>query len=269
MRQLINALLKYKNPLLYVGLLTISLIFLNQRSFYHNSVFSKISLSISSGLGSYKKDFSNYFRLIKINNQLTKENEKLKSLELIYNENKNLKLDKIESFGFNVIIARIIKNSYNNARNYIIIDKGIEDQIEVEMGVISNDGIIGVINQTTEKFSSILSILHRDFKFNVSFKKNGVFGSLSWKGNNPKKMELEDISTLNSVSIGDTIVTGGMSDYFPYGIPIGSISKLKKPEFEGYYDIEVDLFSNLTQKEFVYVLKNKDLDEIKKLNVNE
>ena len=60
-----------------------------------------------------------------------------------------------------------------------------------------------------------------------------------------------------------------MSDYFPYGIPIGIVSKVIRPEFEGYYDIEIELFSNLTQKEFVYIIENKNLNQIKKLNNDE
>ena len=39
----------------------------------------------------------------------------------------------------------------------------------------------------------------------------------------------------------------------------------KKPELEGYYDIDIELFSNLTQKEFVYVLKNKKKEQLNKL----
>ena len=150
-----------------------------------------------------------------------------------------------------------------------MIDKGQANGIKTDKGVISSDGIIGIVNQTTENFSSILSLLHRDLKVNVSFKKNGAYGSMSWRSNHPKKMKLDDISTLNPVSIGDTIVTGGMSDYFPYGIPLGTVSKIERPKFEGYYDIDIELFSNLTQKEFVYVIKNINLDQIEKLNPNE
>ena len=32
-----------------------------------------------------------------------------------------------------------------------------------------------------------------------------------------------------------------------------------------YFDIEIELFSNLTQKEFVYVVKNKKIDQLKQL----
>ena len=78
-------------------------------------------------------------------------------------------------------------------------------------------------------------------------------------------MKLDDVSTLNPVAVGDTIVTGGMSDYFPYGIPIGTILNFEKPKLEGYYDIEIELFSNLTLKEFVYVVKNKKIDQLKQL----
>jgi rod shape-determining protein MreC len=137
--------------------------------------------------------------------------------------------------------------------------------MKIEMGVISSDGVIGVINQVTSNFSSVLSILHRDLKINAGFKKNGAYGSLFWEGSHPRIMKLDDVSTLNPVAVGDTIVTGGMSDYFPYGIPIGTILNFEKPKLEGYYDIEIELFSNLTLKEFVYVVKNKKIDQLKQL----
>ena len=171
----------------------------------------------------------------------------------------------VDTFNFEVTSAKIIKNSFNKANNYLIINKGYEDGVIEDMGVISTDGVIGVVNESRAHHSSVISILHQEIKVNVSFKKNGAYGSLSWPGIHPKKMTLDDISTINSVSVGDTIVTGGMSAYFPFGIPIGVVSKFVQPKTEGYYQIEVDLFSNLTQKEFAYVIKNKDLDEIKKL----
>ena len=262
MRQLINALLKYKNTLLYLGLLIISLIFLNQRSFYHQSIFSSAALIISSKLNPAGKNISNYLDLSKNNEKLLAENIKLKALELIRFNEQSPKNNAIDTFGFEVFGARIVKNSYNLARNYLIIDQGHQEGIELEMGVISSDGVIGIINQVTADFSSVISILHRDLKINAGFKKNGAYGSLSWQGDHPKRMKLDDVSTLNPVMVGDTIVTGGMSDYFPHGIPIGKVFSFEKPEVEGYYHIEIELFSNLTKKKFVYVLKNKKKDQL-------
>lgn len=266
MRQLINALLKYKHTLLYLGLLIISLIFLNYRSFYHQSIFSKTALAISSNFNSINQNISNYWNLAEINEKLLLENKKLKALELEAFNRQSKQKFRLNPYEFEVFTAKIIKNSYNEVRNYLIIDKGYKDGIEVEMGVISSDGIVGIVNQVTSDFSSVLSILHRDLKINAGFKKNGAYGSLFWQGNHPKKMKLLDVSTLNQVVVGDTIVTGGMSDYFPYGIPIGKVIGFEKPELEGYYDIDIQLFSNLTQKEFVYVVKNKKIDQLKQLD---
>jgi len=83
MRQLINAILKYKNTLIYLGLLILSLIFLNQRSFYHQSIFSNASLVLSSNFNLIGKNFANYIDLAEQNEKLLAENEKLKTLELI------------------------------------------------------------------------------------------------------------------------------------------------------------------------------------------
>jgi rod shape-determining protein MreC len=265
MRQLINALLKYKNTLIYLGLLIISLVFLNQRSFYHQSVFSSTALSLSSKFNMAGQNLSSYLDLAKNNEKLIAENIKLKTLELIHFTEKFPKKRAIDTFAFQVMGARIIKNSYNRARNYLIIDQGYKDGIETEMGVISSDGVVGIVNQVTADFSSVISILHRDLKINASFKKNGAYGSLSWQGKHPNRMKLNDVSTLNPVMEGDTIVTGGMSDYFPHGIPIGKVFNFQKPELEGYYDIDVELFSNLTQKKFVYVLKNTNKDQLNQL----
>jgi rod shape-determining protein MreC len=266
MRQLFNALIKYKNTLVYLGLLALSLVFLNLRSFYHQSIFSNAALSFSSNFNLITHNISSYINLSESNKKLLLENEKLKALELERFGEQSLKNITLDSFGFEVSGARIIKNSYNRARNYLIIDKGHKDGIEVEMGVISSDGVVGIVNQVTADFSSVLSLLHRDLKINAGFKKNGAYGSLSWQGNHPKRMKLLDVSTLNTVAIGDTIVTGGMSDYFPYGIPIGTVLDFKKPQLEGYYDIDIELFSNLTQKEFVYIMRNNKLDQLKQLN---
>ena len=265
MRQLINALLKYKNTLLYLGLLIISLVFLNQRSFYHESIFSSVALTFSSKFNKVGKSVSSYLDLANNNKKLIAENIKLKALELIHFTEKSDKDRTIDSFAFQVLGARIIKNSYNSARNYLIIDQGFKHGIETEMGVISSDGVVGIVNQVTADFSSVISILHRDLKINAGFKKNGAYGSLSWQGKHPKRMKLNDVSTLNPVVLGDTIVTGGMSDYFPQGIPIGKVFNFQKPEFEGYYDIDIELFSNLTQKEFVYILKNMKKGQLNKL----
>ena len=107
MRQLINALLKYKNTLLYLGLLILSLIFLNHRSFYHQSIFSNAFLVISSNFNLLGKNFSSYMSLSENNEKLRAENIKLKALELIHFNKQSTRNMVIDSFDFEVFGARI------------------------------------------------------------------------------------------------------------------------------------------------------------------
>ena len=112
MRQIFNALLKYKNTSLFLGLLFISFLIVNQRSFYHKSVFSAIGLGISSNFYGVSKGVSDYLNLRKTNVDLVKENNKLKALELIYFQNQVLKQKTLDTFNFEVTSAKIIKNSF-------------------------------------------------------------------------------------------------------------------------------------------------------------
>ena len=84
-----------------------------------------------------------------------------------------------------------------------------------------------------------------------------------WEGNTPDKVTLTDISIINKIDIGDTIVTGGMSTYFPEGIPIG---KVIEAENDGiYYSLIVELINNMTNLDNVYIIENIDKSEINSL----
>jgi rod shape-determining protein MreC len=164
-----------------------------------------------------------------------------------------------------VIDANVIKNSYLNQRNILIIDKGHEDGITSEMGVISDQGIIGVVKSVSKNYSSVISILNQDLKINVRLKNSSAFGSLSWKGTNPNDFQIDDVVISSSVIKEDTIITGGMSSFFPLGIPLGKISNYEADIKSGYYKINASLFEDPSQVYYVYVVENFDIEEIKKI----
>jgi rod shape-determining protein MreC len=68
-----------------------------------------------------------------------------------------------------------------------------------------------------------------------------------------------------TIKIGDTVVTGGMSSYFPLGIPVGTISSFDRNSKNDFYTIDVDLFEDPSQVYYVYILRNEDREEINTL----
>ena len=263
MQQLINAILRYRNALIFAALLSISFIFLNNKSDYHQTQLSQIELWFSGNIFQAQTNVKDYFSLQKENLKLTKENTLLqqKLLQL-----RQLQQEPVEKLNFQVLQARVIKASFNQARNMLVLNKGAEDGVTPEMGIMSSEGIVGVTKTAVTHYSSGLSLLHKDLRINAKLKNTNAFGSLFWPGDKPNMMKLTDIATINSISIGDTIVTGGMSNYFPENIPIGKVFNFSILPSKRYYEIDVQLFHNFTTTGNVYLIKNPDKEEIESLN---
>ena len=260
MQQIINAILRNKTFILFITLLFLSLIFLRNRSLYHQSKFNKISIEFTGRLFNISASFKEYLNLKKTNEALFYENKKLIEKKINSKEHLNEFNDL-----YHVFNGKIVKNSIKSSKNYLIINKGKKDSIYKEMGVISSRGIIGVISSVSKNYSSVISVLNTDLQINAKFKKNNAFGSLNWDGKKINQLKLYDIPVINDVRIGDTIVTGGMSTYFPDGIFIGLVSNYSFIAGKGYYNIDVELNNSIGNEVNVYIINNLNQLEIKNL----
>ena len=133
------------------------------------------------------------------------------------------------------------------------------------MGAITSEGVVGIIKSVTDNYASIISLLNTDLRLNAILKNSSTIGSITWDGINSKILKLNDIPLSSSVKVGDTVVTGGMSFYFPKGIPIGSIVNYDNSSLEGYYDIDVSVFNDFSSLSSLYILERTDNEEIKTL----
>ena len=163
--------------------------------------------------------------------------------------------------------ATVIKNSYSNSKNYITIDKGKKDGIKQDLGVITSKGIVGIIDNTSQNYSRVISILNTKSRINAQLKSSNHIGSLVWNTKSPEFAQVKDISKFALVKIGDTIITGGQSTIFPKGIPIGTIDTFSLDPSGDTYTLDVKLFNDMTNIGYVYVITNSDSQEIKSLQV--
>ncbi len=264
MQWILNILIQYKKSFLFIFLLGIGILFSSYRSAFHQTKINTLGIAFSGKMHDILNSSKSYFELNKLNQNLLEENNELRKQLLYYKQQNPIPNDSNAEHlvKYSVKPATVIKNSYSKARNIIILNKGTIDGVTKDMSVIGPKGIIGIINQTSTHYSSVISILHQDFKVNAKLMNSSAFGSLTWGGADPFKMNLEDVPTINPIAKGDTIVTGGMSSYFPKGIPIGVIHKFEKPVSGGYYSIEIELLNNLTDLEYVYIIEHKDRAEI-------
>lgn len=272
MQQIINFVIRNKTALLFLLLFGISLALTIQSHSFHKSKFINSANFITGGIYEGASGITSYFDLRTENELLQAENERLKALlynrEVVYSD--SIVEDSI-SGKYRLISARISKNSYSSTNNYITLNKGANDGIKQDFGVITSNGIVGIVENVSGNYSSVISILNSKSKINAKLRNSNHIGSLQWNGKTPHMVQLTDISKFAEIKVGDTVSTGGQSTIFPRGILIGTISDYKLDVGGDNYVIQVKLFNDMTNLGHVYIIENIDAPEIKKLQnpVNE
>ena len=247
---------------------SIGVVLLVQNNTYQKTQFAGLTHSISGNFEKKLAKFKSYLSLQKENRQLIQENNKLynmvKSLVTINYGEQFYNIDTTSHRKYAFIGAKVINNSTNKQFNYITLDKGSKDGIQPDMAVVCNEGIVGVVKEVSDHFSSVISFLNRNLKLSAKLKKSGHFGSLEWTGIGHEIANLKDIPHNIDVKVGDTIVTSGYSAMFPEGYMIGVVSNL---ELKGgnYYDIKVKLSTDFKNLRNVQVIENFYRSEQKKL----
>jgi len=263
MQRIIDSILNHKDVLVFLILLLLSLYLLIDSNYFHKSKLNNFSDNFSKVILKESSSIEDYLNLRNENKKLVKENLRLNNIVFSKKEIPNDSLLNNSKYFFSA--AKIITNNFSFTKNYLIIDKGLKHGVEKEMGVTSSTGIIGIIMEVSDNYSSVMSILNTNSKINAKINKTFHFGTLEWDGNDPRILNLNDVPKIANIKIGDSVNTGGMSTIFPENLNIGVISKIDSKMAGNYYDIEVKLTNDMTSARNVYIINNNHKNEIDNL----
>ncbi|OAZ04064.1 rod shape-determining protein MreC [Flavobacterium succinicans] len=269
MQQIFNFITRNSYRILFLLLLGISLTLTIQfHSFHRSKVISSANV-VSGSIYKEINETKEYLNLRKENEDLALENAMLRSLLFQVKDSAFMsKLDTIKGVKpSDIVVAKVIKNSYSVYENYLTLDAGAKQGIKPDMAVINSLGIVGITDDTSENYSTVISILNKKSRINAKIKKSNHFGSLIWDGKSTGFVQLVDVPRLATIHKGDTVVTGGQSVIFPENINIGTIHRVfrDKDNQTNFYTLEVKLFNDMTNLGHVYILKSKGKEEITKL----
>lgn len=268
MQQIFNFIFKNSYRLLFLLLLGISLTLTIQAHSFHKSKVITSANFLTGGVYSQLNAVDEYFSLRSRNEELATENARLKSI--LFNQKDSLDIEMADSLPgvkrMNVFVSKVIHNSYNTHENYLTLNSGARDGLKVDMGVINDLGIVGIVEKTSPRYATVLSVLNVKSKINAKFKKSNHFGSLIWNGKSTGFVQLIDVPRLAStIRKGDTVVTGAESRIFPENINIGTVHKIYIDDKTNYYTIDVKLFNDMTNLGHVYIIKNNQREELLQL----
>ena len=266
MRNLIRFILNNHFIILFIVFETVSLLLVFQRNNYQQAFAFNLSRNISGYVNSNIFSFRQYMDLHEANRALLEENELLRnsllsSYKLKIPAAAGVEFDSAWDQQYNFISARVIANSVNKQNNFISIDKGYIHGVKPDMGVISGEGVVGIVTGVSDNFSTVIPLLNIDLRISSRLKNTGYFGSLYWDGKDPETVILEDIPHHVTLNPGDSVVTSGFSAIFPEGIMIGTVTGF---DIEGgnFYTITVNLSNDFRRLNYAYVIEDKFREEL-------
>ncbi len=250
---------KYNAFFLFLIFFTISLILLiNNNSYQRASVWNSSNQIVGTA---YERvnELNSYLILRKTNDSLAAENARLKNLlkSSFYEDGLNEVTvnDSVLKQQYTYTVAKVINNSVHQKNNYLTIDKGSKHGIKKGMGVTSATGVVGIILNTSENFSTVRSFLHEETKISATVE--GNIGSLVWGDGNydSRYALLKDIQSHLNIRKGARVITSEFS-LFPQGTNIGYVIESTSKYGNNALNIKIKLDTDFAKLQYVYVVIN-------------
>jgi len=250
---------KYNAFFLFLIFFTISLILLiNNNSYQRASVWNSSNHIVGTA---YERvnEFSSYLILRTTNDSLAAENARLKNLlkSSFYDDSLRQVTvnDSVLKQQYTYTVARVINNSVHQKNNYLTINRGSKHGIKKGMGVTSATGVIGIVLNTSENFSTVRSLLHTETKISASVE--GNIGSLVWGDGNydSRYALLKDIQSHLNIRKGARVLTSEFS-LFPQGTNIGYVTESDSKDGNSALNIKIKLDTDFAKLQYVYVVIN-------------
>lgn len=259
MKNLLNFL--YKNNFFFVFLFLeiICFFMMVKNNGYQGSSILNSSNKISAKIYEVEASTKEYLLLKDENERLAKMNTfLLNRIKLGYSAiplKSYKKNDTLYKQEYEFMSGKVINSSVNKRNNYLTLNVGEAQGITQDMAVITSDGIIGIVKDVSENFSSAMSILHKDVRVNCQLKKDGTYGPLIWDGLDYRFSNLTDIPTHAKIKKGDTVITSSLSGIFPEGIMVGTVENYEQRPNESFYTVKVKLSADLKKVNHVSIIK--------------
>lgn len=243
---------------------------LRNRGPMQNFFFSKGAHSVMASLWGGCESIGAYFSLKTANDALAYENF------VLTRELRNYKamahramLDSLSGTftdvdGFHYQPADIVKISRNSQHNYLIIGQGSEDGVMPRSGVITSNGVVGIVDEVSRHHSFVISLMNTELNVSARLGTEGAVGPLAWDGVSSSGAYLSEIPLQYKFAPGDTVYTSGYSSIFPADIPLGVTAESRIVN-GATYEIKVNLFQDFNSVRYAIIATNLGRAEITEL----
>ena len=262
---------QYFTFLSFLLLQVLSIILLTTSSKTHETFFGSIANEVTGKINSKFSNLRSYFTLQETNQLLVEENARLRnalSVNILFTDSSRIVIkdstlkDTVgRSRKYIYLPAKVIGNTYTLQNNYLMLERGSLQGIKKGMSVIGQTGIVGVVVETSNNISKVMSLLHRNSKVSAMLKKDNSAGSIEWDGTDPSYLILRNVSKSAKVNKGDSVITSTYSSNFPSHLFIGTVAVINADPSSNFYTLKVKTATNFFTIQYVNVIENIRYEE--------
>lgn len=276
MRNLFNFILRNSHWLVAILLVAFSFYLIFAHNSYQRSVYLTSANNVVGWFYATTHRVTSFFHLKKSNARLLERNAELEKefyalkaqLDSLLAPDSLVVQAFIPDSGaspqFDFIPAEVVNLSFSGVNNFITLNKGAAQGIKPDMGVISQDGIVGVVSNVSSNFSVVIPVINPKFRLSAKLKNSENYGSVSWDGKNIRQAQLRELPKHELFQQGDTVLTS-FSRIFPRNVIIGFVQDIGISGDDNFKTFNVQLATDFYSLQDVLVIADMFYEEQKTL----
>jgi rod shape-determining protein MreC len=275
MRNIFLFIRRYFHFLFFLFLQILSLSFLFRFNKLHEAAFLGVASEVTGKVNEKYNNVEYYFKLRKANESLVEENITLRKLlrsnyamadsgtvQVV----DSIRVDSLLKFRkYDYLQAKVVGSFVTTQTNFFTVHRGTEQGVKADMAVIGPNGIVGRVVNTSGNFSTVMSMLSRQFKVDAKLKRTGDRGTISWDGVSPLYIQMRNIPKSVKLQKGDSVLTSELSSIFPPNIMVGTVDAVLNDPSTNFYTLRLKPSTNFTNVQHVYLVANLQREEQLKL----
>jgi len=168
---------------------------------------------------------------------LEMENQRLREQEAENSRLRDLLAFK-NKFEYKMLPGEIIGRDPSSWFKTILVDKGENDGVEKDAGVITPAGVVGKVIDVTGNSSKVLLITDVNSYVDAIIKRSRTRGVVV--GYRQNMCNLSYVLKTEDIALGDSIVSSGLNSIYPKGVLIGTVSNLRKDKSGFFQFVEIN-----------------------------
>ena len=254
-------------PLLFLVLECGAILYFTHSNSYHHARIMGSVAWISNGINSSVGRARSYFSLSSENKALVDRIAELEREVTIYRSHYIDSLlnatSGVDDVGEQRIAARVVSNTINRRRNYIVINRGISSGVHEKMALVTpNREMVGVVTSSYENYAVVMSVLNTEFKSSGRLVNGNHAGSIYWNGEDRYTLHMNYLSKYAEPYIGAEVVTTNFSAIFPEGITIGTVRSFALSDDKTTYELVIDIAADISALDRVLVVGSRERNEV-------